>query len=137
MCLGANSVANGRFDPRFDCEVAIFWQVIRIWDSAKWVRDEIIVQGRLSFSLLRAKLSKDYMRIMCCAISTASRVKRQEAERWVHSLGGRSRAAQVPDVQAITSSGEVAEENAYLGRNLGFRTDAKGSKKRGVEETVC
>ena len=67
MCLGANSVANGRFDPRFDCEVAIFWQVIRIWDSAKWVRDEIIVQGRLSFSLLRAKLSKDYMRIMCCA----------------------------------------------------------------------
>ena len=71
------------------------------------------------------------------SISTASRVKRQEAERWVHSLSGRSRAAQVPDVQAITSSGEVAEENAYLGRNLGFRTDAKGSKKRGVEETVC
>jgi len=25
---------------------------------------------------------------------------------------------QVPDVQAITSSGEVAEENAYLGRFL-------------------
>ena len=28
-------------------------EVIRIWDSAKWMRDEIIVQGRLSFSLLR------------------------------------------------------------------------------------
>lgn len=27
--------------------------VIRIWDSSKWMRDDIIVQGRLSFSLLR------------------------------------------------------------------------------------
>ena len=32
-------------------------EVIRIWDSAKWMRDEIIVQGRLSFSLLRVLAS--------------------------------------------------------------------------------
>ena len=31
-------------------------KVIRIWDSGKWMGDEIIVQGRLSFSLLRAGL---------------------------------------------------------------------------------
>ena len=33
------------------------------------------------------------------------------------SPGGKL-ALEVPDVQAITSSGEVAEENAYLGRFL-------------------
>lgn len=31
---------------------------------------------------------------------------------------GAQRSAKVPDVQAITSAGEVAEENAYLGRLL-------------------
>ncbi|CAK9089563.1 unnamed protein product [Durusdinium trenchii] len=69
--------------------------VIRIWDSAKWVRDEIIVQGRLSFSLLR-------MHAM--------------SPKWFNFYGFKSE--EVPDVQAITSSGEVAEENAYLGRLL-------------------
>ena len=69
--------------------------VIRIWDSAKWMRDEIIVQGRLSFSLLR-------MHAM--------------SPKWFNFYGFKSE--EVPDVQAITSSGEVAEENAYLGRLL-------------------
>lgn len=69
--------------------------VIRIWDSGKWMRDEIIVQGRLSFSLLR-------MHAM--------------SPKWFNFYGFKSE--EVPDVQAITSSGEVAEENAYLGRLL-------------------
>ena len=31
-------------------------------------------------------------------------------------------AAKVPDVQAITSAGDIAEENAYLGRLLSLST---------------
>ncbi|CAJ1448812.1 unnamed protein product [Effrenium voratum] len=69
--------------------------VIRVWDSAKWMRDEIIVQGRLSFSLLRMH-----------ALSP----------KWFNFYGFKSE--EVPDVQAITSAGEIAEENAYLGRLL-------------------
>ena len=34
--------------------------------------------------------------------------------------------AKVPDVQAITSSGDIAEENAYLGRPLSLRTRIAG-----------
>ncbi|CAE7561007.1 FER1L6 [Symbiodinium sp. CCMP2456] len=69
--------------------------VIRIWDSSKWMGDEIIVQGRLSFSLLRMH-----------ALSP----------KWFNFYGFKSE--EVPDVQAITSSGDIAEENAYLGRLL-------------------
>ncbi|CAJ1355035.1 unnamed protein product [Effrenium voratum] len=59
------------------------------------MRDEIIVQGRLSFSLLRMH-----------ALSP----------KWFNFYGFKSE--EVPDVQAITSAGEIAEENAYLGRLL-------------------
>lgn len=69
--------------------------VIRVWSKNKWGADDIIVQGRLSFSLVR-------MHAM--------------PPQWFTFYGFSSK--EVPDVEQICSMGEVVEENTYLGRLL-------------------
>merc|ERR1719440_2350124 len=69
--------------------------IIRVWDKKSWASDEIIVQGRLSFSLIRTHALMP---------------------KWFNFYGFNSE--EVPDISAITSSGERPEPNTYQGRIL-------------------
>lgn len=68
--------------------------LIRVWDKKSW-GDDIIMQGRLSFSLLRMHAMQP---------------------KWFNFYGFDKE--EVADVQAITGMGEAAEANAYMGRLL-------------------
>lgn len=69
--------------------------VIRVWDEKDWAADEVVLQGRLSFSLLRMHALMP---------------------KWFNFYGFSK--AEVGDVGAITGAGEAAEANAYMGRLL-------------------
>lgn len=69
--------------------------IIRVWDKKKWQSDEMIVQGRLSFSLLRMHALQP---------------------KWFNFYGFSQK--EVQDVAALTSLGEMGEENTYQGRLL-------------------
>lgn len=69
--------------------------VIRVWDAVKWGTDEIIVQGRLSFSLLRTHALQP---------------------KWFNFYGFSKE--EVKDINQLTGQGEKVEENYYQGRLL-------------------
>jgi len=69
--------------------------IIRVWNKNSWASDEIIVQGRLSFSLIRTHALQP---------------------KWFNFYGFKSE--EVPDISSIMGSGERPEPNAYQGRIL-------------------
>lgn len=69
--------------------------IIRVWDKKSWSADELIVQGRLSFSLIRTH-----------ALSP----------KWFNFYGFQK--DEVKDVTQILSQGERPEPNSYQGRIL-------------------
>jgi len=69
--------------------------IIRVWNKNSWSSDEVIVQGRLSFSLIRTHALQP---------------------KWFNFYGFSS--DEVPDIASISASGERPEPNTYQGRIL-------------------
>lgn len=69
--------------------------IIRVWDKKSWSSDEIIVQGRLSFSLIRTHALQP---------------------KWFNFYGFSTE--EVPDLASIMGTGERPEPNTYQGRIL-------------------
>lgn len=69
--------------------------IIRVWDKKSWSSDQIIVQGRLSFSLIRTHALQP---------------------KWFNFYGFDKE--EVPDVTQLHSTGERPEPNCYQGRIL-------------------